>query len=182
MRGLWPLLLFTFKLIKERGKMAIILNQSKGNFKIILERDDALESSKEDHEAYLKAGLKEELLKFKEGKQPTRFVMRKTLDYDSQQQILNEQIQYKRSNKGKMEQQLNMSFVLSEVKNSLVDIENPADLPEEQHIIYKNDSDGSTSKDLISLLHGAGIVMELYGIRSALLTENTEKVEALKKS
>lgn len=172
--------LFTV-LLKRILHMAILLNQDQGSLKVVLEQDSALRSGASDYKAYLDSGLNENALTFDEGKQPTRFIMRSVLDYDSQQKIMNEQIQMQPDSKGKMSQKFNIGYILSEVRASLTDIENPADLDEKQHIKFTRDSDGKASKKLIGMLHGAGLVMQLFSARSAALTK-TEDVELLKKS
>lgn len=163
--------------------MAVFINQEKGNLKIILRRDDSIKATEEEYEAYVESGLDESKLTFVAGKEPTRFVMRRNLDYSDQQTIMKEQIQIEKSKKGKgMDQRLSISFIMDEVRAALVDIENPTNVPEEQHIKFKADSDQKASFKLISMLQGAGIVMDLYSVRQQVLEGKGQDVEAVKKS
>ena len=154
--------------------MAFTVLQGKDDLiKVILKIDDALvEVSDDMYRQYLET-LDESLLNFSEGKQPTRFVLKKTLSYEQSKQIKNEQI--KLSKNGEVD--VRMGFILEEVRLSLVDIENPPGLTKENGaLVYVRESNGGASKDkVMKFLIGAGVVEDLY---TALTNSKQNKNEA----
>ena len=127
--------------------MAIKINSALDIFKVISRQDEALpeDLSEEEFELY-QSTLDETLLRLKG--EPTRFVMRRTLPYGAQQEITNQQVKVGRDGKP----QVNFGFMLEEVRCSLIDIENPADIPQEEKVEFKRDGDGFASKELIAKL------------------------------
>lgn len=143
--------------------MAISVSSTKETFKVISRRDDALASDLTDEEwdAY-KETLDEKSLRFVEGQTPTRFVMRASLSFGAKQSIANQQVGINASGKPVFQ----FGFTLEEVRCSLVDIENPADLPESSKILFKKGPDQlHASEELIAFLDDLGIASELYAAR-----------------
>lgn len=143
--------------------MAVLLNTKRETFDVILSFDTALDVTEEEFELY-KETLNETHLRFKEGQNPTRFVLRQVLPFALAKKVQNDQIT---TVNGKMEVQL--SFIPEEVKAALVDIKNPPELPEDQQIKFEKDKDGSASEKLMELLMAAGVVQELYNARQLKL-------------
>lgn len=152
--------------------MAIILDKSRDTFDVILGLDSSLDCTEEELKRYQET-LDESHLRFKPGMQPTRFVMRKVLPFSLAKKIQNEQL--KTGDDGKPTVQL--SFIAEEVKASLIDIKNPADLPQEDWIIYEKDRDGTTSTALMELLISANVVMELYSARQVKVSGSNDRLK-----
>lgn len=154
--------------------MAINLSHlTSENIKVIVKSDSALSHADEDYEAYLEGGLDQSKLRLKEGDEPTFFVMKTILKYGLAQKVKNKQATVKN---GQME--IELSFMDEEVRCSLVDILNPATLPEDQHLKFSKAGDGGASEDLMSLLMASGLSMELYSAKQAYLSKRSN----LKKS
>jgi len=159
--------------------MAILLQTNSVPLQIISKQDSAIEPDEAAFEDYIQSKLDESKLTFKEGQEPTRFIMSRNLDYDDQQEIMSQQIKSEIKG-GKIKQTANVGYMLEEVRRALIDIENPSTIPGEQHINWKRDTDGKTSKGLIALLNSAGIATELFSTRNEVL--QPAKTEILKKS
>ena len=153
--------------------MAFSLGKPNQLIEVVVSKDSALEYNEKGYDSYLE-DLDESKLKFKQGDEPTRFVMRKTLAYEASQKVMNSQASY---DKGKVK--LNMSYVMEETRLALVDIKNPAHLSPESRIEYKRDSDGYCSKELIAGLQAAGVLMDLFRARQAVAV--SPKSDALAK-
>jgi hypothetical protein len=137
--------------------MAIKTNSVADIFKVISRHDDAIPEDLTDEEFELyQATLDETHLRM--ASEPTRFVVRRTLSFTAQQEVTNQQVAIGRDGKPKV----NFGFILEEIRCALIDIENPADLPEDQKLLFKRDADGFASKELIAKLNAIGIVSELY--------------------
>lgn len=150
--------------------MALILSKNDGLIKVISSKDSSVKCDEEAYKLYTET-LDEDLLEL-DG-EPTRFVMKRGLNYKEQQIVKDAQIQMK----GK-EFSISLSYMMEEIRLALVDIENPADLPDTQKIMYKKASDGRTHHDLIAMLESAGIVAELFTARSnalGVLSDTTKK-------
>lgn len=145
--------------------MSLKLPSRTDTIKVIVRADSALKwpESKEDADevwaSYLKSN-DEGFLEFNEGEQPTRFVLRKVLTYDQAQKVQNQQMTMRDG-----QVQVQMSFIMEEVRQSLVDIENPELTPLPDRIQFKKDSDGGCSKEIVEGLHALGAVMDLYTAR-----------------
>jgi hypothetical protein len=152
------------------------MDLGKDNLELVLRIDSAVGCSDEEYSGYLE-DLDEAKLKLKEGEEPTRFVMRKVLPYGVQKQVMNEQL--KIGQRGETEFQ--MGHILEEVRCSLIDIKNPASLPEEEKVKFIKDSDGYASKQLIANLSSVGVLMDLYSARRTYI-DKTKKGDLVKKS
>lgn len=133
--------------------MAFILSDDKATVKLIVSKDSAVKCSDDDFKEYLK-DLDESRLKL-DGV-PTRFVFKKTLDYKGHQILLRSQAVV---DKGQVH--ADISSILTDVRLHWVGVENPPDLPLNQQIIFKRDSDGYASKELVAQLQSFGVLMEL---------------------
>lgn len=153
--------------------MAIKLPGKNDLVRVVSQVDSALVKDEEAYKNYQKT-LDESFLTFKEGEEPTRFVLKKVLSYDAAQKVKNEQTKIVNG-----QISLQLSFMSEDVRQSLVDIENPAYLNDFDKILYKKESDGGASKELMSLLEAADVVNDLYSARHA---KPDLDVESVKKS
>lgn len=153
--------------------MAIKLPNKNDTIRVISHVDGALVQDEEAYKMYLKT-LDESYLSFKPNEEPTRFILRKVLSYDAAQKVKNEQT---RVINGQIAVQ--MSFMSEDVRQALIDIENPAYLSDIEKIYFKKDSDGGASKELMALLEAANVVNDLYSARHA---KPDLEVEQVKKS
>ena len=153
--------------------MGIKLSQiSDGTIEVISKIDDAIIYDEEKYSKYIET-LDESYLTFVEGKQPTKFLMRKVLPYKLSQKVQNKQLSFE----GKTPQ-FSLSFMAEEVRCSLIAIKNPDYLPDEEKIKFeKSRDDEGASDDLIAKLISCGIAQDLYIARQSFKT-NTD----LKKS
>jgi len=157
--------------------MSLKLPSRTDTIKVIVKVDSALkwpESAEESDElwaAYLKSN-DESYLEFKEGEQPTRFVLRKVLNYDQAQKVQNQQMSMK---DGQI--QVQMSFIMEEVRQALVGIENPELTPLADQIVFKKDGDGGASKEIVEGLHALGVVMDLYTARQNATAKFSEDLK-----
>lgn len=138
--------------------MALIIDSTAATISVVVSKDSAVNCTEEEYDEYLK-DLDESHLCL-DG-EPTRFVLRKNLPYEASQRVMDAQASYV---KGQVKMQ--MSYVLEEVRASLIDIVNPSDLPKEKQLVYKRHSDGLCSKEIIGLLQSYGVLMDLYRARS----------------
>jgi hypothetical protein len=165
------------KLLLRGIKMALKLEQLDGQLSVICRLDSSLDCSEEDYKNYLESGLNEAFLKFKEGDAPTKFVLRKTLPWGLAKKVEDEKVAM---NKGEV--QIKMSFMVEEVRCSLVDIVNPPHVPEAEQIKYLRASDGGASERLMEKLMALGIVQDLYTAKKAATEKNSLLKDDLKKS
>jgi hypothetical protein len=124
------------------------------HIEVICFLDEAVSCDRQEYDEYLKT-LDEGLLKLKDGVEPTRFVLAKSLSYKAQKEISNAQLEIKGG-----ETKVLPAFMFVEIKHALVAIKNPG-----PGLEYKKDSDGSCSEQLIANLGAAGIVVDLFAAR-----------------
>ena len=145
--------------------MALKLPSRHDVVKVIVKADQSLVWPEDPAEAdeiwseYLRTN-DETLLKFAEGQQPTRFILRKVLSYDQSTRVQNAQTTMR---DGKVE--IQMSFIMEEVRQALTDIENPDYVPLNDRIQHKRDSDQACSKEIIEGLQALNVIMDLYTAR-----------------
>lgn len=152
--------------------MALKLPSRNETYKVVLRIDSAVGCSPSDYEKYLET-LDESLLQLKE--EPTRFVMRKVLPYRLASAVQDMQFGFEKN-----EVKVRSSFMLEEVRCSLVGIENPPHIPESEKIVFKADGDGGASEELMASLGAAGVTMDLYRTRQSFAPKKDQ--EDLKKS
>jgi hypothetical protein len=162
-------LFFTVIYFIKGFKMALILTKNDGVIKVISSKDQSVCCDEDVYAEYQKT-LNEDLLKM-DG-EPTRFVLKKGLNYREQQVVKDAQVKMD----GK-KLQITLSYMMEEVRIALIDIENPENLPEDQKIKYKKTEDGKTDRELIAMLESAGIVTELFAARQGSLGVLTEEVK-----
>jgi len=136
--------------------MAFLTSKEESKIAVVLYCDDALDNvSRETYEEYLK-DLDESKLSVIPGKIPSKFILKRNLSYAQSCKIKNEQV--KMSTKGEMTVQ--MSFVIEEVRLSLIGIDNPPNT--DGTLEYKQDGEGGASREIMEKLIGAGVVDDLY--------------------
>jgi len=145
----------------------------KGNLKVILSQDSAVHCTPTEYESYLK-DLDETQLHL-EGN-PTRWLLKKTLDYAAHQKILNMQASLGR--KGQVS--FNLSYIMEEVRIALIGVENPPEAPDE--IPYLKDGDGYCNKEIIASLHSAGCLFDLHNAYKNASSGTTQGDTEVKKS
>lgn len=152
--------------------MAFKIAKSKGIIKVITTFDDAVAetTTKEDWDSYHK-GLDETFLTFIEGKQPTRFIFNTELSMKARKEITSEQMKVVDGEQG-----IQLGFIFDDIRCSLIDIENPADIPAADHIEFKKDKDGFASKNLIASFPDK-LIFDLYAAKQAQIldTDNQKK-------
>jgi hypothetical protein len=144
--------------------MAFKFSSTNDVIKVVSRKDTALPADllDEEFEQYQRT-LDESYLRLTE--EPTRFVLKKSLPFEAQQNITNQQIGISKET-GKAE--MRFGFMLEEVRCALTDIENPASLPEADRLIFRRDThDRFAAKEIIAILNSEGIVSELYAAMKA---------------
>jgi hypothetical protein len=140
--------------------MAVKINAlTEGTLDVVASCDTALDMTETEYEDYLKV-LDPSLLKLKPGEDPTIFVMRKVLPYKLAQKIKSKQMIYADGDVF-----VGTNHISDEVKASLVDIKNPANLRQEDWLKFRRDGEGGAMPDLMALLDSAGITADLYKAR-----------------
>lgn len=132
---------------------------------VISEHDDAVDREKSDMRAYRESGDRKHLV-FVEGKQPTVFLCNFELKGMEAAGIKNSMLGGKDD-----EGQPAVAFgtwTFKVVKYALKDIQNPADVPDSDKLVYRKDDKGYTHDELISELERLGIVNEIFGMYTAL--------------
>ena len=138
--------------------MAVSLTGLNENIEVILSIDPAVHCSPEDYSAYLE-DLNEGRLNLN-GEEPTRFVMKKVLDYRSQERISRSMVSADISTGKAENMNLNISG-MPELRATLVDIKNPGAGME-----FKRDRDDNlVSRELVSNLNSVGAADELLAAR-----------------
>lgn len=146
--------------------MAIKLSNNSVNLKVICRIDSAIPEDLTDSEWDLyQNSLEESHLRLTE--KPTYFIMKKSLNFGAQQNIVNQQINIDATGKPNLQ----LGYMLEEVRCALVDIENPSTIPVEEHIKYVKEIDGYASKELIAQLNSVGIVSQLFSIRNNIVNK-----------
>jgi hypothetical protein len=145
-----------------------------GTIEVISRVDSSVKCDSEKYDEYLK-NLDESLLEMDESDKPTRFVLRKVLPYGLAKKVQNAQVRYEKG-----EAQFQMSFIMEDVRCSLVDVKNPEDLPDEEKIKFEKDPEGGASEALITKLLSAGIVTDLFHAKQNFLNRNQHKADSKK--
>lgn len=143
--------------------MSLKLASIKDTIKVILRIDSALVLTKDtkDYELYLKT-LDENLLKFKEGEEPTRIVMRKVLPLSLAAKVQDMQMSFN----GK-KTEMKSSFTMLDVRFSIVGVEEPASVPPESRINFELAKDGGAPEEFVAQLAAAGVIMDLWTAKTA---------------
>lgn len=147
-----------------------------GEIEVILEVDSALDVTPEEYKAYLEAGLDESLLKYKDGQEPTRFVMKKQLPLKHATRIESAKVKFSRDG----EPSVQLGFIIEEVRVCLKSVKNPPSVPKDKGIVIKLTGDGLVDERQMAQLVASDVVTNLYRAREAALAITDQS--ALKKS
>ena len=138
--------------------MAVSLEGLNENIEVIISIDPAVHCSPDEYSAYLE-DLNESRLNLN-GEEPTRFVMKKVLDYRAQERISRSMVSADISSGKAENMHLNISG-MPELRASLVDIKNPG-----KGMEFKRDRDDNlVSRELVSNLNSVGAADELLAAR-----------------
>jgi len=140
--------------------MALNFENENDFFEVISFKDESVTCDQESYGEYLKT-LDETILQLKPDVMPTRFKMKKIIPYAVKKNLRKDQ--YGMDTEGK-NINVNLGFIIDEVRASLVDINNPG-----KGLEFKKDGDNMASKLLIEKLDTYGIVQELYAARQGVL-------------
>lgn len=133
---------------------------------VIVQADTSLDVSEEVYSEYLK-NLDESILTFKDGEEPTRWIMKRTLPLKHATKIENSKVRYDKS--GEIQIQLG-NAVHDEIRAALKDIRNPDSVPEDKALKLKFTGDGFVRDDIFEKLVACGIVQNLYTARQAAIS------------
>lgn len=162
--------------------MTIRLDMTEGTVKVIARIDDSLNVSDKEYQDYLET-LDEAGLRFHEGKEPTRFILKKVLPWEVTQSVRAKALSMKRGlnddSNEEAEISLDLGYQMEECRHSLVDIENPTDTPEEQKVKFVMESGGGASKELFAKLRAVGVADNLVKARQSVLKQRN--VDGVKK-
>jgi hypothetical protein len=146
--------------------MAIKLNNNVTNLRVICRIDSAIPEDLTDQEWDLyQNNLNESHLRLCD--KPTYFIMKRSLNFGAQQNISNQQIKLNQEGQATIQ----IGYMLEEVRCALVDIENPPNISDDEQIKFVKEIDGYASKELIAKLNSAGIVSQLFAIRTAIINK-----------
>lgn len=147
--------------------MAIKIEQRKplNAIQIVSELDDAIDMQASDWEEYKKTGDMSKL-QFMAGKQPTIFLCN-FAPKGHEASAIKDSMLGGRDDEGQPKLQLG-SWSFKVVKFTLKDIQNPPDLPLEQQLKFKKDSQGYAHDDVVTELDRLGIVNEIFAMYTAL--------------
>lgn len=147
--------------------MALYFDDS--NLEVIAFVDDALNHdlvTREVYESYLE-DLDLNKLTFLPEKQPTKFLMKRVIDYKTQKNIKREQFKFESTDvndlkSGKANIQIDMIGAPSEyVRAAIVDIKHPDNvLPGK--LAFRKGPDGLLHEEIMALLETYGVVADLY--------------------
>lgn len=159
--------------------MALVLNLSnKQTIEVVTFVDECLDMTREDYDLYLEDVENKDLLAFKEGKtyvDCTRFVLKKVLSFDNQQNIMGRQMKMSfNAQTKKSEMTSDISYILEEARISIADINSPDQI---DAIRFKKDSDGYLNKSICAALQSAGILMDLYNARQNSLSVKDDNLK-----
>jgi hypothetical protein len=147
----------------------IDLSSTGKDLEVIASIDPAIDVDRDTYEDYLK-NLDETKLTFVEGVTPSRFVMKKFLNWNEQSEV-NEAKMAQSGRRSKM----NLHYITEHVRRALVDIKNPGPGCE-----FVKDKDGKASKELVAKLDSAGIVADLYSALQEHLANKSGSVDLKK--
>lgn len=157
--------------------MAFELVVRGGNIEVILYRDSLVTCTREEYDEYLKsfgnaAGCDEDFLKLSGPREEaTRFVLRRSVPFDKKQWLRGKNIAVKQN-----DVELNANYSIDLVRAALIDVLNPAGVPDTKAIRFKRDKDGMASGDLINKLDDAGVLTDLVAAYSnATATEEAQR-------
>lgn len=144
-----------------------------GDIEVILRVDDALDltadGDDDPYDAYITAGLDESKLKLKPDAEPTRFIMRRSIPLKHATRIENAKMGY--TVEGGVQVQL--GFIIEEVRASLKGVKNPSSVPQDKQIVLKFTGDGLLDDKQMAALVASGVVQNLYAARQAAIQRSS---------
>lgn len=146
--------------------MALSLEGLNENIEVIVSIDPAVNCTTEEYETYLE-DLNEDRLKLN-GEEPTRFVMKKLLDYRSQEKISKSLVSADISGGRPDVMSLNTS-AMPELRATLIDIKNPGSGME----FTRDRDDNLASRELVSKLNSVGCADQLLAARRNAVKQTT---------
>jgi hypothetical protein len=140
---------------------------TEATLKVIVSKDKSIKALDEEiYESYLE-DLDESKLVF-DG-EPTRFILKKTLEYKDSKRVMNSQVSVGEDNKP----QVTIGFMMDEVRFALVGMEGPG-----SDKFAKDKNDGYAHRKVVNALYNSGVLMDLYNGRK----NGSGDVEESKKS
>jgi hypothetical protein len=139
--------------------MALNLEGLTDNIEVIVKIDPAVHCTDEDYELYLQDNDESRLNL--NGEEPTRFVMKKLLDFRAQEKISKSMISADVSSGRPDQMNLNISG-MPELRATLIDIKNPGSPGLE---FRKDKDDNLVSRELIAMLNSVGAADQLLAAR-----------------
>lgn len=142
------------------------LSSIEGTIEVIVSKDDALDDvSPEVFSEYLQT-LDESKLKFKEGKEPCRWVLKRRIDYKKQKWLENQKVKFEGG-----EQNFQPGYIGEEIRACLIDLKYPDYVPEAKRIVIKKQGDGLVDEKLMEQLLPTGIITELFIARTKAMSD-----------
>lgn len=138
--------------------MTLSFAKATDNLEVISSLDPAVNCSEDEYASYLE-DLDEARLNLN-GDEPTRFLMKRVLDYRSQERIAKNVVTANLADGKPDQMSLNISG-LAELRASLIGINNPGPGLE----FARDRDDNLASRELIALLNSAGVADELIVAR-----------------
>lgn len=165
--------------------MGLIQTGLKEFIDVPLRIDTALDMTDEEYNEFIDAKCEKGKLTLKAaGVEPIYFRLRKVLPYHLNLKIENlkmEMVKRKEGDEVTNEMVPRMSFIAEEVRFSITDIINPADCPEDEKLVYKRDSDGVCSPEIMAFLMNANSHMDLWRARQTFKAGPTKEAVEKKK-
>ena len=131
---------------------------------VVCKFDSCLDMTTEEYNEYINNGADPSYLKLQEGKEIsdcTLFVLKKNLDWQGHERLMKKQFDIDPVTKQPVP---NPAFVMTDIQQSLVDIKNPDTA--EFKVPYRQDRPGMASRKIVTGLHNAGILFDLYQARA----------------
>lgn len=143
------------------------------SLELIGRKDDALAPDC-DYGEYLKT-LDQSKLKFRDGVQPTRFLLNFELTGKESERVKNAMISGKDEDGDPAMALGSWQFALARV--ALKGIQNPTDIPEEEHLKLELDDRGLPNEKILGKLDKYGVIQDIFSAYSALVL-STERGNA----
>lgn len=150
----------------------VVAKQNLKAVEVISRNDDALDMDKAEYDEYIKTGDISKLA-FVENKQPTRFIVNFELSGKEAALVKNE-IMGGRDEDGKPKMSYG-SWQHRVAKYTLKDIQNPTDVPKEEQLELKKDSQGYVNDFTMGLLERYGIVDDIFALYSHLVLDSAKQ-------
>jgi hypothetical protein len=140
--------------------MAFLIEKTDGEIRVILRVDTAVKCGEDAYEAYLKSfadGQGDESLLKLEG-EPTRFVMRKTINWAHKQKVRGKNMKL---NVKDRELEVNVNLTTDTVQMHLSGIENPPGIDPKKQLVFKLEG-GLVSNEIMNMLDENNVLGDLF--------------------